>query len=57
MASSFIVLWSSSSTKTATKTSAETMEECSKTNKKNSSGEMILETLSRQFFSTSEVCN
>jgi hypothetical protein len=55
MAGSFIALWSSSSNKTTAKACTETMEECSKANEKNNAGEMILETISRQFFSTTEI--
>lgn len=59
IAGSFMILLSSSRATTASKkTCTESIEDCSKKiRKNNSSGEMIWETLSRQFISTVEISN
>ena len=58
IAGSFLVIWSSSKTELKKSQTAETMEECTKKSvKPSASGEMIWETLSRQFFSSFEVSN
>jgi hypothetical protein len=54
IAGSYFVLWSATKSQTPNQACTESMEDCSKKqNDKNSSGEMIWETLSRQFISTS----
>jgi hypothetical protein len=54
IAGSYFVLWSATKAQTQNQACAESMEDCSKKqNDNNSSGEMIWETLSRQFISTS----
>ncbi|HEU4859202.1 MAG TPA: hypothetical protein VFT15_05165 [Chitinophagaceae bacterium] len=54
IAGSYLVLWSATRTRTSRETCTESMEDCSKKqDNKDSSGEMIWETLSRQFISTS----
>lgn len=53
IAGSYLVLWSATKTKTSKETCTENMEECcKKQNDKESSGEVIWETFSRQFIST-----
>lgn len=52
-----MVLWPSSNSRISNKTCTENMEECSKKNSKSSAGEMILESLTRQFFSSTEISN
>lgn len=57
-AGSFIVLMASSRNAESKKACTESMEECSKKgNEKSSSGEMIWESLSHQFFSTADMSN
>jgi hypothetical protein len=54
MAGSYLVLWSATRTRASKETCTESMEDCcKKQDNKDSSGEMIWETLSRQFISTS----
>ena len=54
IAGSYFVLWSATKTRASNETCTETMEECSKKDTdKESSGEMIWETLPRQFISIS----
>ena len=54
IAGSYLVLWSATRTRTSKETCTENMEECSKKKTdKDSSGEMIWESFSRQFISIS----
>jgi len=54
IAGSYLMLWSSTRTRSQKETCTESMEECcKKKSDKESSGEMIWETFSRQFISTS----
>jgi len=54
---SFIMLLASSNKANTKKACAESMEECCKKDNKNTSGEMIWETLSHQFFTFSDISN
>ncbi|HJS55937.1 MAG TPA: hypothetical protein VJ765_15405 [Chitinophagaceae bacterium] len=54
IAGSYLVLWSSTRTNAQKETCTESMEDCSKNkNDKDGSGEMIWESFSRQFITTS----
>jgi type II secretory pathway component PulM len=54
IAGSYLVLWSTTRTHTQKEACSESMEECcKKASDKDGSGEMIWETFSRQFISTS----
>jgi len=54
IAGSYFVLWSATKSRSSKETCSESMEDCGKKkNDKDSSGEMIWETFSRQFISTS----
>ncbi len=54
----FFVLWASSGAANAQKECTESLEEsCKKGDTNSSSGEMIWETLSHQFFSATEISN
>jgi hypothetical protein len=54
IAGSYLVLWSATKNRSQKETCTENMEECcKKKNDKESSGEVIWETFSRQFISTS----
>jgi len=54
IAGSYLVLWSSTRTRSQKETCTESMEECcKKQNDNESSGEMIWESFSRQFITTS----
>jgi len=54
IAGSYLVLWSTTSTHSQKEACSESMEECcKKKTDKDGSGEMIWETFSRQFISTS----
>lgn len=54
IAGSYLVLWSATRARVSKETCTESMEDCcKKQDNKDSSGEMIWETLSRQFISTS----
>ena len=56
MAGSYLVLWSATRTNSKKETCTESMDECSKKkNEKDGSGEMIWESFSRQFISTSVI--
>jgi len=56
IAGSYVVLWSATKTYSQKTTRTESMEECcKKQNDKDGSGEMIWETFSRQFISTSVI--
>jgi hypothetical protein len=58
IAGSFIVLWSASRVRAGKNTCSESMDECIKKSQKVSpSGELIWESLSRQFFSSVEISN
>jgi hypothetical protein len=53
IAGSYLVLWSATRTSSENKACSESMEECcQKKSDKNSSGDMLWESLSRQFIST-----
>jgi hypothetical protein len=53
IAGSYLVLWSATKAQTNNQACAESMEDCSKKQDDKNSGEMIWESLSRQFISTS----
>ena len=56
IAGSYLVLWSATKTHSQKAACSESMEECcKKKNDKDGSGEMIWETFSRQFISTSVI--
>ncbi|HKC34770.1 MAG TPA: hypothetical protein VKB95_01870 [Chitinophagaceae bacterium] len=56
IAGSYLVLWSATKTHSQKESCSESMEECcKKKNDKDGSGEMIWETFSRQFISTSVI--
>jgi hypothetical protein len=56
IAGSYLVLWSTTKTHSQKDACTESMEECCKNkNDKDQSGEMIWETFSRQFISTSAI--
>jgi hypothetical protein len=56
IAGSYLVLWSTTKTQSQKSTCSESMEECCKNkNDNDKSGEMIWETFSRQFISTSVI--
>ena len=56
IAGSYLVLWSTTRTNSQKEVCSESMEECSKKKTdKDGSGEMIWETFSRQFISTSVI--
>jgi hypothetical protein len=56
IAGSYLVLWSATRNHSQKATCSESMEECCKNkNDKDGSGEMIWETFSRQFISTSVI--
>ena len=56
IAGSYLVLWSATRTHSQKETCTENIEECGKNKKdKDGSGEMIWETFSRQFISTSVI--
>lgn len=58
IAGSFMVLWSSTRAEFKKSQNIETLEECAKkSTKPSTSGEMIWETLSSQFFSSFEISN
>gem|GEM_PF-1111536 len=58
IAGSYLVLWSSTKNQNRKETCTESMEECCKRNNQAApSGEMIWETLSRQFFSSAGFSN
>jgi len=56
IAGSYLVLWSATKSRSQKEACSESMEECcKKKNDKDGSGEMIWETFSRQFISTSGI--
>lgn len=57
IAGSYLVLWSSTKNQNRKETCTESLEECCKRNNQAPSGEMIWETLSRQFFSSAGFSN